>query len=375
MNTIISIVRKEFLQIFRDPMMLRIIFLVPLIQLFILGYTITLDVRNVGLVVRDEDRSELSRQLVEKIIHSRRFRIVGYEQSQMELKSYFEHSLASVSLAIPRGFEEDLLNGLKPELQVLLDGVDSNTSAVAMGYLQRIIATLEVKLPPASLLKLGSPASEQLRIDSRVRVWFNPNLESKFYILPGIVAFLLTMTTTILTGMGIVREREIGTLEQLNVTPIRSYQLILGKTIPFAILGFVLFLMGLSVVSFWYGIHMAGSLLLLLFFAFIFLLTTLGVGLFVSTLASTQLEAVFITFFFIIFALLMSGLFAPIHNMPPIVQKITYLNPLRYFIEIIRGIYLKGSGLEYLWKDGLILLGCGSAILSLSILRFKKRVD
>ena len=375
MNTIISIVRKEFLQIFRDPMMLRIIFLVPLIQLFILGYTITLDVRNVGLVVRDEDRSELSRQLVEKIIHSRRFRIVGYEQSQTELKSYFEHSLASVSLAIPRGFEEDLLNGRKPELQVLLDGVDSNTSAVAMGYLQRIIATLEVKLPQASLLKLGSPASEQLRIDSRVRVWFNPNLESKFYILPGIVAFLLTMTTTILTGMGIVREREIGTLEQLSVTPIRSYQLILGKTIPFAILGFVLFLMGLSVVSFWYGIHMAGSLLLLLVFTFIFLLTTLGVGLFVSTLASTQLEAVFITFFFIIFALLMSGLFAPIHNMPPIVQKLTYLNPLRYFIEIIRGIYLKGSGLEYLWKDGLILLGCGSAILSLSILRFKKRVD
>jgi len=375
MNTIISIVRKEFLQIFRDPMMLRIIFLVPLIQLFILGYTITLDVRNVGLVVRDEDRSELSRQLVEKIIHSRRFRIVGYEQSQTELKSYFEHSLASVSLAIPRGFEEDLLNGRKPELQVLLDGVDSNTSAVAMGYLQRIIATLEVKLPQASLLKLGSPASEQLRIDSRVRVWFNPNLESKFYILPGIVAFLLTMTTTILTGMGIVREREIGTLEQLSVTPIRSYQLILGKTIPFAILGFVLFLMGLSVVSFWYGIHMAGSLLLLLVFTFIFLLTTLGVGLFVSTLASTQLEAVFITFFFIIFALLMSGLFAPIHNMPPIVQKLTYLNPLRYFIEIIRGIYLKGSGLEYLWKDGLILLGCGSAIMSLSILRFKKRVD
>jgi ABC-2 type transport system permease protein len=375
MNTIISIVRKEFLQIFRDPMMLRIIFLVPLIQLFILGYTITLDVRNVGLVVRDEDRSELSRQLVEKIIHSRRFRIVGYEQSQTELKSYFEHSLASVSLAVPRGFEEDLLNGRKPELQVLLDGVDSNTSAVAMGYLQRIIGSLEVKLPPASLLKFGSPASEQLRIDSRVRVWFNPNLESKFYILPGIVAFLLTMTTTILTGMGIVREREIGTLEQLSVTPIRSYQLILGKTIPFAILGFVLFLMGLSVVSFWYGIHMAGSLLLLLFFAFIFLLTTLGVGLFVSTLASTQLEAVFITFFFIIFALLMSGLFAPIHNMPPIVQKITYLNPLRYFIEIIRGIYLKGSGLEYLWKDGLILLGCGSAIMSLSILRFKKRVD
>jgi ABC-2 type transport system permease protein len=375
MNTIISIVRKEFLQIFRDPMMLRIIFLVPLIQLFILGYTITLDVRNVGLVVRDEDKSELSRQLVEKVINSRRFRIVGYEQSQPELKSYFEHSLASVSLAIPRGFEEDVLNGRRPELQVLLDGVDSNTSAVAMGYLQRIIGSLEVKFPPASLLKLGNPTSEQLRIDSRVRVWFNPNLESKFYILPGIVAFLLTMTTTILTGLGIVREREIGTLEQLNVTPIRSYQLILGKTIPFAILGFVLFLMGLSVVSFWYGIHMAGSLLLLLLFAFIFLLTTLGVGLFVSTLASTQLEAVFITFFFIIFALLMSGLFAPIHNMPPIVQKLTYLNPLRYFIEIIRGIYLKGSGLEYLWKDGLILLGCGSAIMSLSILRFKKRVD
>lgn len=276
MNTIISIVRKEFLQIFRDPMMLRIIFLVPLVQLFILGYTITLDVKNVRLVIRDEDKSELSRQLLEKVIYSRRFRIVSFEQSQTELKSYFEHSLASVSLAIPRGFEEDVLNGRKPELQVLLDGVDSNTSIVSLGYLQRIISSLQVKLPPAALRKLGQSAAGQLQIEPRVRVWFNPNLESKFYILPGIVAFLLTMTTTLLTGMGIVKEREIGTLEQLSVTPIHPYQLILGKTIPFAILGFVLFLMGLSVISFWYGIHMAGSLFLLLFFAFIFLLTTLG---------------------------------------------------------------------------------------------------
>jgi len=185
----------------------------------------------------------------------------------------------------------------------------------------------------------------------------------------------VTMTTTLLTGLGIVRERELGTLEQLNVTPIRPWQLMLGKTIPFAILGFILFFLALTVLALWYRIPMVGSLGLLLLFAFIFLLSTLGVGLFISTVATTQQQAVFLAFFFTIFAILTSGLFAPIHNMPPFVQKLTYLNPVRYFMDIVRGIYLKGSGIEYLWPDGVALLAWGIGAISLASFRFKKQID
>jgi len=194
-------------------------------------------------------------------------------------------------------------------------------------------------------------------------------------MLPGIVAILVTMTTTLLTSLGIVREREIGTLEQLSVTPIRAWQLMLGKTVPFAVLGFILLALSLAVLALWYRIPMAGNMGLLLLFAFVFLLSTLGVGLFISTIASTQLQAVFLAFFFTIFAILMSGLFAPIHNMPPFAQALTYLNPVRYFMNIIRGIYLKGSGLEYLWRDGAALLAWGLGAIALASIRFKKQVD
>ncbi|HUU27839.1 MAG TPA: ABC transporter permease [archaeon] len=375
MNTIKYIVWKEFKQIIRDPMMLRVMFAIPLVQLFILGYTITLDVKNVGLVIRDADRSDFSRLLVEKVVQSRRFRIVGYEESQPELKDYFRRGAASLAFSIPEGFEKDIITGRSPELQILVDGVDSNSSMVAMGYLQGILRLSLANLRPTVIRTINIPSAQPLRITPQIRVWFNPNLESSFYMLPGIVAILVTMTTTLLTGLGIVREREIGTLEQLSVTPIHPYQLILGKTIPFAALSFLMLTIALSVVAFWFRIPMEGSLLLLLTFAFIFLFSTLGVGLFVSTLVSNQLQAVFIIFFFNLFCILTSGLFAPIHNMPPFVQKLTYLNPVRYFMEIIRGIYLKGSGLEYLWKEGLALLCWGIGATSFSVFRFKKQVD
>ena len=375
MNTIKAIVKKEFIQVFRDPMMLRIIFIIPMVQLFILGYAITFDVKNVALVVRDADKTNISRLLLEKVIQSRRFKIAGYEQAQDRLKGYFETGKASLTLAIPKGFEKDLARGRQPELQILVDGVDSNTSLVAMGYLQRIIADSKDYLSAELGITQPVLSRSSLKISPRIRVWFNPNLESKFFMLPGIVAILVTMTTTLLTGLGIVRERELGTLEQLNVTPIRPWQLMLGKTIPFAILGFILFSLALTVLVLWYRIPMVGSLGLLLLFAFIFLLSTLGVGLFISTVATTQQQAVFLAFFFTIFAILTSGLFAPIHNMPPFVQKLTYLNPVRYFMDIVRGIYLKGSGIEYLWPDGVALLAWGIGAISLASFRFKKQID
>ena len=366
MNIIRCMLRKEFLQIFRDPMMLRTMFFIPLVQLFILGYAITFDVKNVPLVVRDADNSALSRHLLEKVKMSGRFRIVGFEPSQERLKSYFEDGRACLSLAIPRDFERNVTNGKPPAMQILVDGVDSNTSLVALGYLQRIIISTWSELLPGQ--------TSGARVESRIRVWFNPNLESRYYMLPGIMAVLLTMTTALLTSMGITREREIGTLEQLSVTPIRPIQLMLGKTLPFAILSFGQLLLALIVILFWYGIPLEGSLGLLLLSALIFLFSTLGVGLFVSTICSTQQQAVMVVFAFIIFAILTSGLFAPIENMPPFVQKLTYLNPLRYFMSIVRELFLKGSGIEYLWRDGLALVFWGFSAILLSTLRFRKSI-
>ncbi|MBN2290083.1 MAG: ABC transporter permease, partial [Candidatus Glassbacteria bacterium] len=231
MNVIRCIMRKEFLQIFRDPMMGRVIFGIPVVQLFILGYAITFDIDNIPLAVRDADNSVLSRRLLEKVRMSGRFDIVVYEPGQQRLKSYFEDGSAALSLAIPQGFERDVVRGHTPAVQVLVDGVDSNTGSVAHGYLMRILASAWEELAPARASRAGAAL-----LEPRIRVWFNPNLESRYYILPGIMAVLLTMTTTLLTSMGLVREREIGTLEQLSVTPIRPVELMLGKTLPFAVL-------------------------------------------------------------------------------------------------------------------------------------------
>ena len=231
MTTVRAIVWKEFLQVFRNPFMLRIIFVIPIVQLFVLGYAITFDIKNIALVVRDGDHSRTSRLLVEKIMQSGRFRIAAYEPSQQRLRWYFDNSAAHVSLAIPVGFEADLYSGRASQLQVLVDGVDSNTGTVASGYIQQIVAETSSQLAAA-----GGAAGVSAAIEPRIRVWYNPELESRYYMLPGIVAILVMMTTVLLTSTGIVREREIGTLEQLSVTPIRKWELLLGKTIPLALL-------------------------------------------------------------------------------------------------------------------------------------------
>ncbi len=375
MQTIRHIVRKEFKQIFRDKMMLRAMFIMPFIQLFVLGYAITFDVRNVHLLVRDMDHTAASRLLLEKIQSSRRFVFSEFEADPYAIKNRFEHYRTSLALSIPRNFERDLLSGDRPQVQVLVDGVDSNSSNIALGYLLRITADFESRVRYQNSHGASAPVTGQQLILPSIRTWFNPNLESKYYMLPGIVAILLTMTTSMLSGLNIVREREIGTLEQLNVTPIRPLELMLGKILPFFVLSFIMLVVSLLVLRLWYGIPMAGSPLLLLVFSVVFLFSTLGLGLLVSTLTSTQQEALFLIWAFNIFAILTSGMMAPIENMPHFVQKMSYLNPARYYMSSIRDIYLKGSGLAYLWKDGLALLGWGVAIIAFSALRFHKKAN
>lgn len=375
MRVIRHIIRKEFLQIFRDPMMLRAMFFMPIVQLFVLGYAITYDIKNVNLLIRDLDNSQHSRLLLEKIEESGRFRFVGRENDPFRTRDYFLNHRASLSLAIPRGFERDMLSGENPGLQILVDGVDSNSSNIALGYLLRITGDYVEAVGRESGVRHAAASENPVRVRPVIRAWFNPNLESKYYMLPGIVAILLTMTTSMLSGLAIVREREIGTLEQLNVTPIRPRQLMIGKITPFFLLSFVMLLAALAVVRFWYGIPMQGSVLLLLALSVVFLLSTLGVGIFVSTVTGTQQEAMFIIWAFNIFAILMSGMIAPIENMPALVQKLTWLNPVRYYMNAIRDIYLKGSGIEYLWKDGLALVGWGVGIVAVSAARFRKKLD
>jgi len=241
---------------------------------------------------------------------------------------------------------------------------------VAAGYLQEIIRAAGSEYAG----RRNFPSRGRM-LEPKVRVLFNPNLESHYYMLPGIVAILVMMTTVLLTGMGIVREREIGTLEQLSVTPIGRWQLMIGKALPFLGMGFVMMLVALAVVHLWYRVPMHGSLWLLLGLSLIYIICVLSVGLLISTLSTTQQQAVFLAFFFSIFAILTSGLFAPIHNMPRALQYLTYLNPVRYFMEIVRGVYLKGTGISALWSQGLALAAWALAAMSLAALRFHKRAD
>jgi ABC-2 type transport system permease protein len=260
-------------------------------------------------------------------------------------------------IVIPQGFERDVGLQRMPQVQVLLDGVDGNGSAITAGYIQRI---LQSQVPKVML---------------ETRMLYNPQLESKYNIVPGIIAILLTMITVFLTAINLVREKELGTLEQLSVTPIRKHELILGKVLPLAIVGLLLFTVSIMAAALIFHIYCAGNLLLLYGLAIIYMFTTLGLGIFFSTVSQTQQQAMFFAWFFSIFSIMLSGFFVPIENMPTTIQYITYLNPTRYFIEIVRGVYLKASDFSVLWPQCGAMIIFGVTVLSLSIARFQKRMS
>ena len=277
-------------------------------------------------------------------------------------------------IVMPAHFQRDLINGKKPVVQLLVDGIDGNSAGVAMGYLAAIAEKHQVEMIRMEP-QLGRPLRSLKVVHAEPRFWFNPEMESKSYIVPGIVALILLIITVFLTSMGIVREKEIGTLEQLLVTPIRSSQLILGKIIPFSILGFLEITVAMGFVYVIFGIGVEGSLWLLFLESAIFILTTLGVGIFISTISDTQQQALFVGWFFMIFAILLSGFFIPIANMPESIQILTYLNPLRYFMVILREIYLKGTPLQYLLPETLAMAGFGLAVFSAAVWRYRRIIN
>jgi ABC-2 type transport system permease protein len=362
-QTVLALVKKEFYQVRRDKVMLRMIFLMPIIQLLLLGYAINIDVKNIYLGVYDYDRSQTSRDFVQSLTAGQYFIDRETDVPLLEADRSFRENRENAVLVIPHNFSADLDEGRSVTAGMLVDGANASSASIAMGYANLI--TLEF-----NQRKYGFT----MPVELRKKVLYNPESESVFYMVPGIVALLLTMITVMLTSMAIVREREIGTLEQLLVTPIKKRELLLGKTIPFALLGFLEMSIALAFGVIWFGIPFAGSWPLLYGLSLVFLFTTLGFGIFISTMSNTQQQAMFYAWFFMIFAILTSGLFIPIENMPQVVQYLTYLNPLRYFMVIIRGIMMKGAGVDTLYPNILAMIAFSVVIFTSAWLRFGKRV-
>ncbi len=376
MRRVRFLVWKELIELRQDPRLFGIVVLAPILQLFLLGYAATTDVRNVPVVVADADRSPGSRELIDRFDASPSFTVVGIVTGVDEVDPYLERQIAWIALEIPPGYGAAIGAGRPQTVQLLADGSDANSAGVALGYAGNLIATYAQELADRRLVRAGAAAGTggEGAITPEVRVWFNPRLESRDFMIPGVIALLLLVVTTNLSSMGIVREKELGTLEQLNVTPLRRWELILGKLLPYALIGIIDVALVLAVAVWWFQVPMRGSPLLLLAMTLVYLMSTLGLGLFVSTISSTQQQAMMTTtFFFLMPMVLLSGFVFPIENMPEAIQPLTYLLPLRYFLVILRSIFLKGVGLETFWPQALALTLWGLGMLALAIARSSKR--
>ena len=371
---IIEIIKKEFYQIRQDKRMMVVSVLVPVLQVFLLGYTATTDIKNSTMVVCDMDRTAESRAFIEEFTTSSYFIPEYSVDKPSDVTPYIEQAKANMALVIPKGFGQKLFSRETAQVQVILDGADANTANILLSYATQIVSSYsrQVVAEYASL-----PAGMSIpQIMPEPRVWFNPDLKSSNYMVPGVVAMVLMIITMTLTSVGVVKEKEIGTLEQIMVTPIKPYQFILGKLIPFVIIGFVDTVIVLAVAHYWFGVPMVGSIPLLFGLSALFVLTTLGLGLFISTIAKSQQQAMMIAqFFFFMPFIFLSGFTFPIANMPQWIQYLTYIIPLRYYLDIVRGIFLKGTDLSHLWPQTTALAVFGVVILTLSVKRFHKTLE
>jgi ABC-2 type transport system permease protein len=369
-------ITKEFLQFMRDPKMFSVVLIAPVIQLILLGYAANRDIENTKTALFDQDKSSTSREYVRSFEESGYFSIDYIVNDYNELTNLIDDGKVLVGLTIPYDFEKEINNKRTANVQLIIDGSDGNKASIAAGYVQNITAIFAKNINLENLERSGFKTSLVSSIEPEARVWYNPNLTTRNYFLPSIVGLVLIIITTNITSLAIVKEREIGTLEQLIVTPIKPYQMILGKLIPFSIIGFVAVTLVLSVMRFWFGIMVKGSVPFLFLSSFVFMLSTLGLGLFVSTISRTQQQAMITSSFLVIMPMIfLSGFSFPIENMPEIIQYITYIIPLKYFIIIIRGIVIKGLGFYDLWRELTVLFFMGAFILIVSSLRFSKRLD
>jgi ABC-2 type transport system permease protein len=363
------LVRKEFLELRLNPRLFGLVVVAPIIQLTMLGYAATTDVQDVPIVVADGDRSPASRDLVHRFDASRNFTVIGEVTSVSEIAPYLQSGDAWLALVIPSEYGSDVAAGRPVTLQVAADGTDANSTTVALGYATNLIGGYVRDIVQDARLQSASA------IDPRIRVWFNPQLVSRHFMVPGVLALVLLVVTANLAAMAIVREKEVGTLEQLNVTPLRRWELIIGKLLPYGLIGMIDVFLVVAVAVYWFEVPLRGSFALLIGLSGLYVLCTLALGLFVSTTSDTQQQAMMTSvFFFIMPMIYLSGFVFPIENMPHVIQWFTYLIPLRYFLIIVRGIFLKGVGLEILWPQVAALAAWGAVVLALAVARSRKRI-
>lgn len=362
-------IKKEFRQLKRDKRMVFIVLVAPVILVLLLGYAANLDPQNIPLIISDQDQSPHSRELTNALFSSGYFIPAGYADNLQDIEGVMEKWSASATLVIPSGFGADLTAGQTALIPYLADGSDSTTAAIAMGYAGNITRIYIAKAA-------GGNLDTSSLIDIRTRIFFNPALRSRDFMVPGLLAMILMVMTLILTSLAVVKEKEIGTMEQLIVTPLRTFDILMGKLLPFAIIGVIDVVLALTATRLIFGLEIAGSMPLLFGFSMLFLLNTLGLGLLVSTFSNNQQQAMMASVFFVILPMIiLSGFIFPVENMPVPIRALTYLMPLRYYFTIVRGIYLKGAGIVELWDEGLALLVLGVSILSISIMRFHKRLE
>ncbi|MEW5802564.1 MAG: ABC transporter permease [bacterium] len=364
---------KEFIQLLRDPRMRKFIFVMPIIQVLGFSYAVTTDVKHATTAVYDLDHSQSSRELIARFVKSGYFEVVENIGTEERGRELIDRCTVQALLRLNKGFEQKLLAGGPADVQIIVDGTDSNAAGIILNYASKIAGQFSQQVLTSQVIRLtGDAGTAQHRVDLKTRAWFNENLDSRNFFVPGVLAIVITLISLLLTSMAVVREREIGTMEQIMVTPITPTEFILGKTVPFALICFLDVILITLFCILWFRVPVRGSIWLLLASTALYLLTTLGVGLFISTISRTQQQAMLSTFFFFFPAMLLSGFVFPIANMPMVVQWLTYLNPLRYFLVIIRGIFLKGVGVRVLWPQMAALAVMGITILRLASMRFHK---
>ncbi|OHD67129.1 MAG: hypothetical protein A2W19_03770 [Spirochaetes bacterium RBG_16_49_21] len=388
-KVIISMVKKELVQALRDPRIRFVLFGTPLLMILMFGYAVNTDVKDIRMAVMDEDKTAMSRKVIDKFTGSGYFYLVSYLHSPNELGPLMDKGEAEVFLHIENGLSKKVKSGRVSELQVIVDGTDSNRAAVISAYVNGIVQDFFLehyfnRIRAAVLLRSAAASASGastagFTISSGVRVvertFFNPDLLSRNFFLPGMIGFIVSLITIMLTSMSIVKERETGTMEQIIVSPVRPMEFIMGKTVPFAIVGFIDMFIVTMVSIFWFNVPFKGNILFLFLSGLLYILSTLSVGIFISTISRTQQQAMLSFFLFFIPAMLFSGFVFPIYAMPETIQVITYLNPLMYFIVIIRGVFLKGVGIAILWKELVLLLIIGIFLLYLSSRRLSRRME
>jgi ABC-2 type transport system permease protein len=364
---------KEFIQVLRDKKLRLFIFLPPIIQLIAYGYAINFDIKHVPTAIYDQSRSAESRHLISRFTSSDYFAVKDFIHTEAELRRLIDENLVTMVLRIPYDFARQIKSNQSASVQVVVDATDSNAALIVGRYASIVISDFSLTILQERLARLGA-VQVKSPVTIEQRAWYNTNLSSRYSFVPGVIAMVVMLVSLMLTALAVVREKEIGTIEQILVSPIRPVEFMLGKTIPFIVISLLDMVVIILVGVFWFEVPLRGSLLVLFLGAITFLFNSVGLGLFISTVASTQQQAMMAGTFFFTPAILLSGLIFPIPNMPPFFQYLTYLDPLRYFVVVVQGIFLRGDGLAILWPQMAGMAVLGVTLLSLSVLRFQKRL-